>query len=136
MTLFSALLKLSGLSTREAAAFFHVRPDTVKSWSAGRNPAPPGVFDQIYTLIDEQETAAGEGVKIWEKAGQAPTVECGVASDDHEAQGLGWPSVGAQMAMYARMAEMLARECEIILSPRGATFSTAAAADVHDEGNE
>ena len=133
MTLFSSILKLSGLSIREAAEFLEVRPDTVKSWSAGRNPVPAGVMDQLHDLLEMQEKAAGEAVKLWEEKGSTGQIEFGYAADDHEAQSLGWPSVGAQMAACARLWEMVHGECEIILSPRGSSMATAAAADEQEK---
>ena len=133
MTLFSAILKLSGLSIREAAAFLSVRPDTVKSWSAGRNPVPAGVMDQMHGLLGKQEKAAGEGLALWEEKGCPAQMEFGGATDDHEARSLGWPSVGAQMAAFSRLWEMVHGECDIILSPRGSTMATAAAADEQEK---
>lgn len=129
MTLFSVLLKLSGLSLKEASDFFDVRIDTVKSWSAGRNGVPGGVLGQLHDLLEKQEKAAGEAVNLWNNQGEHESLECGVASDDYEAQQLGWPSVGAQMAMYGRLWEMLHGECELSLVPRGSTIGTAAPAN-------
>lgn len=43
-TTFKNALSLTGLSQREAALFFDVREDTVKSWCAGRNNPPQGVW--------------------------------------------------------------------------------------------
>lgn len=133
MTLFSSILKLSGLSIREAADFLSVRPDTVKSWSAGRNPVPSGVMDQMHNLLAKQEQAASEIIDLWNEQGRAQQIEVGYASDNYEAQSLGWPSVGAQMAAYARMWEMIHGECDIILSPKGSTIGTAAAEDAHSK---
>jgi len=58
MTPYALLLRLSGLSQREAAAFHDVRPDTVKSWSGGRNRAPGGAMDELRELIARQELSA------------------------------------------------------------------------------
>ena len=52
MTTFSTALQICGLSHKEAAEFFDVRLDTVKSWSAGRNPVPDGVWRMIASLYD------------------------------------------------------------------------------------
>lgn len=46
-TLFSAVLSRLGLSQSEAAELLGVRPDTVKSWAAGRRNVPPGVWDEL-----------------------------------------------------------------------------------------
>ena len=50
MTNFKTALQICGLSHREAATFLNVRPDTVHSWSNGRNPVPAGVLDQLSDL--------------------------------------------------------------------------------------
>jgi hypothetical protein len=46
-TLYAACLSRLGLSQSEAATLHDVRLDTVKSWSAGRNPAPQGAWDDL-----------------------------------------------------------------------------------------
>lgn len=99
MTTYNALINASGLSLREAAAFHNVRPDTVKSWSSGRNGVPDGAVDEIYDLVARQLRAAREGAKmikdIVARQGCHEDIELGLASDDYEAQGFGWPTVSA-----------------------------------------
>lgn len=46
-TLYAACLSRLGLSQSGAAALHSVRLDTVKSWSAGRNPVPPGAWADL-----------------------------------------------------------------------------------------
>lgn len=58
MTTFASALRLCGLSQQEAAAFFDVRLDTVKSWSANRNPVPDGVWQMLADLWRRIEDAA------------------------------------------------------------------------------
>lgn len=58
MTTFASAIRLCGLSQPEAAEFFGVRIDTVKSWSAGRNPVPAGVWDMLADLWRRIENAA------------------------------------------------------------------------------
>ena len=106
MTLFKIALSRLGLSQSEAAAFLKVSVNTVKSWSAGRNPVAPGAWDELFELSDRQEHAAQNMMDEWEEAGQPSDVELGLASDNHEAQSLGWPSVGAQLAVFARFWEL------------------------------
>lgn len=60
MTTFASALRLCGLSQSEAADFFGVRLDTVKSWSAGRNPIPNGVWQMLADLWRRIEDAADE----------------------------------------------------------------------------
>ena len=59
-TLYAACLSRLGLSQAAAAALHGVRLDTVKSWSAGRNPVPDGAWDDLRSLegeiVDRSET--------------------------------------------------------------------------------
>lgn len=129
MTLFALLIQRCGLSLSEAAAFLGVRLDTVKSWSSGRNPTPPGVTDELRALYEKIETAAENLLSIIEEADDEAEIELGYASDDKEARSLGWPCVGAQRAA---LGIAIARtDKDVILSPRGSTVATAAAADAH-----
>lgn len=61
-TLFSLLVQACGLSHREAAEILKVRPDTVKSWSAGRNRAPDGVLADLAALASRIEIAVSEAL--------------------------------------------------------------------------
>lgn len=65
-TVFSAALKLCGLSHNEAAEYLEVRPDTVHNWSVGRRAVPGGVWDQLAELFDdiyrESEDSAGRNL--------------------------------------------------------------------------
>lgn len=133
-TLFTGILNLCGLSHREAADFLNVRVDTVKSWSSGRNRVAPGALEELWTLADRIERAAVEAERVFRQqwSGRETVIELGIAADDHEAQQLGWPCVGAQRAMAARLWYKLPREVEVVLVPRGSTPATAAAADAHD----
>ncbi len=67
MTLFALLRDRCGLSHREAAEFLGVRLDTVKSWSSGRNPCPPGVIEALRSLYRSMDRAASEAVKLHKK---------------------------------------------------------------------
>ncbi|MDP9195226.1 MAG: hypothetical protein M3O22_00380 [Pseudomonadota bacterium] len=132
-TVFQILLQSCGLSHREAAEFLDVRPDTIKSWSSGRRAVPEGAVNQILTLLKAQAKAAQETVRVIQRNPYAETIELGYASDDAEAQGLGWFCVGAQMGALRKVLELLMPE-EIVrvkLVPRGSTPGTAAAADQH-----
>lgn len=128
-TAFALLLDRCGLSHREAAVLLEVRPDTVKSWSAGRNRPPAGVLADLRRLYAAIERAAAEAVAQIALAPADAEIELGLASDDAEAQGLGWPCVGAQAAMLGIVAARCGRPVRIV--PRGSTLATAAAADAH-----
>ncbi|MBW7837990.1 MAG: hypothetical protein H3C28_15290 [Sphingomonadales bacterium] len=132
MTFFSAILTGLGLSHRESAAFFNVRLDTVRSWSAGRNPVPAGVWAQAHALAVQQERAAREVLAAWQEAGESDEIVLGLASDDYDAQSLGWPCRGAQMAAFRRLWEKLPPQVRLKVIPRGSDLSTAAAIEAHE----
>ncbi|NBC37381.1 hypothetical protein GTZ99_12550 [Novosphingobium sp. FSY-8] len=71
-TLYAACLSRLGLSQAEAATLHGVRLDTVKSWSAGRNPVPQGAWDQLRqaeaAIIERAETIR----EAWELNGSPP----------------------------------------------------------------
>lgn len=117
-TLFSALLQGLGLSQREAAAFLEVRPDTVRSWSAGRRAVPDDAWRSLRGLADKQAETALEAYDLWEAQGEPEQVEFLIAANDAEAQERGWPCVGAQMAAARRLFEYLPDDVEILLSAR------------------
>ncbi len=77
-TLYAACLARLGLSQFEAARLHDVRLDTVKSWSSGRSPPPPDVFDDLRG-IESQIVDASEALReVW---ADAATIEI----DDSEA---------------------------------------------------
>jgi hypothetical protein len=131
ITAFALLCDRCGLSHREAADFLRVRIDTVKSWSAGRNPTPAGALEELRGLWWQIQAAAAEDVAIIERQPQPPVeIELGLASDDHEARALGWPCVGAHAAVLGTVVAGVAAPVRIV--PRGSTPATAAAAEVRD----
>lgn len=130
MTLFSQLLAACGLSQTEAAAFLGVRIDSLKSWSSGRREAPAGVWGALWDLAEKQQKAAENGFDAWDEVGQPDQLEFGLASDDAEAKSLGWPCVGAHLAVVRRLFELIPPDAATIrVVPRGSTPATAAAAD-------
>jgi hypothetical protein len=129
-TLYSILIDRCGLSHREAAEFHKVRPDTIKSWSAGRNRAPDGAIAELRALYRKIENAAGQMLTLLDSGPEDADLEIGIAADDHEARLLGWPCVGAQLASIGIAAARIDRPIRLV--PRGATAATAAAADIHD----
>lgn len=105
MTPIALIIQACGLSHREAAEFLDVRIDTVKSWSAGRNPTPEGAIDSLRDLHKKIERAAAEQIALIEdlalKHGSPDIVDLALSSDDTGARRRGWPCVGAQAAAYA-----------------------------------
>jgi len=136
-TIFSLLCQVCGLSHRESADLFDVRIDTVKSWSAGRNGTPDAVLGELVNLADAIDAAADEAVREIEaqsgaRGGEPEVIEIGLASDDHEAQSLGLPCVGAHRTLIAlTVARGIAEGYAFDVVPRGSTSLTAGAADAH-----
>jgi len=132
MTLFALLIDRCGLFIEEAARFLGVRSDTAKSWSSGRREPSPEVIEELRSLYARQRRAAEEAIGKIEAMGDPPdAIELGLASDDAEAQSLGWPARGAHAAVLGMVAGRLkGRPVRIV--PRGSTPATAAAADVHE----
>lgn len=58
MTPTSALLAASGLSHREAAAFFGVSKDTIRSWSCGRLKTPQTATEALIKIVQDNLAAA------------------------------------------------------------------------------
>ncbi len=134
MTPYSILCAHAGLSHREASDFHKVRPDTIRSWSSGRNRAPQGAIDELIDLINRQEQLAEAALlrihALAAENGAPEFVELGYPADDYEAQSIGWPCVGAWRAMAARV---LAKSTHPVrLVPRGSTPATAAAIDARE----
>ncbi len=111
-TAYALILNRCGLSHTAAAAYLDVRPDTVSSWSSGRNAAPPGVWEQLRALYHQIDRAAAEAVQ---SIGWGPDViELGLASTDEEARSLGWPCVGAHAAVLGLVAARCHHPCVIV----------------------
>lgn len=74
-TLYAACLARLGLSQSEAASLHGVRLDTIKSWSAGRNPAPDFVWVDLRkreaAIIDRSEAIR----EAWEDAGEIREID-------------------------------------------------------------
>ncbi|MCA3392429.1 MAG: hypothetical protein INF47_09445 [Roseomonas sp.] len=130
MTPYRVLLSRVGLSLADAATLHDVRLDTVKSWCAGRNPAPGGVIAELRALYARQRRAADEAVAVAAQAPPGAVVELGYAVDDAEALSIGWPCASAQHASLGMVVARL--DGPVRLLPRGTTPATAAAADAHD----
>ncbi|MDA8230132.1 MAG: hypothetical protein M0006_02215 [Magnetospirillum sp.] len=138
-TPYALLVHLCGLSLREAADFHGVRLDTVKSWSAGRHPVPAGAIVELRGLVRAIDRAAAETLALVaeqrergdaDKPGsEPPVVYLGLASDDAEAQSLGWPCAGARAAVLARVVAGLPGDTAVRIVPRGSFAATAAALD-------
>lgn len=80
-TLYAACLSRLGLSHTEAAAIHGVRIDTIKSWSAGRNAVPDGVWADLRgyeaKIVDRSEAIR----EAWEDAGEVRDIEATAADE-------------------------------------------------------
>ncbi len=120
----------------EAAEFLDVRPDTAQSWWLGRRTCPNSVIDELIALSERQDVTAQEAASVVkaavERQGLPEDIELGLASDDHEAQSLGWPCAGAHAAVLRKTIKALPPDLASLVRivPRGSTVATAAA-EIH-----
>jgi hypothetical protein len=124
-TTIALLIDRCGLSDRGAADLLMVRIDTIKSWSNGRRIAHPDAIAALRALYRRLEVAANEALQIITDHPSDAIVELGLASDDYEAQQLGWPCVDVHAAVLGLVAARTDRQVRIV--PRGSTSATAAA---------
>lgn len=103
MTTFACALQICGLSQKEAADYFDVRIDTVKSWSAGRNAVPAGVWDMLAGLWRRIEDAADDASLT--DAIDSPMARLNVDADDADGLPGGGPAVAGAMALLFRLAD-------------------------------
>lgn len=124
-------LDACGLTQRDAAKLLNVRRDSVEKAARGKDQTPPGWLAVLRELNDKQQHAADEALAIISDMPEDTIVEFGISSDDHEAQSLGWPCVGAHRTV-ARILWETGVNLDIV--PRGSTLATAAAIDAHEGG--
>lgn len=117
MTPYGALLAHCGLSLREAAEFHGIRPDTVRSWSSGRNRTPPGVLAQLRDLAGIISAKATRLIEMLEAVASGGEIAIGYPVNDHEARALGLPCVGAWRAMIGQVLAVVDRPIKMV--PRG-----------------
>jgi len=133
MTPFSMLLHAGGFPPREAARILEVREDTVRQWIKGRREPPIDALIAMATYVAHQVSVADEVIEQVVQDTQ-DSVELGIATDDAEAQSLGWPSALAQHRVIGRItAELIIEGIEVTVVPRGSTAISASAADAHDK---
>ena len=128
MTPFGLLLQISGLSQREAAHFLSASPSSIDKMVRGARSCPAGIITEMRGLIERQEVAADEALRLIENQPQLE-IEIGYPVDDYEAQALGWPCIGAWRGMAARIVANV--DVPVTLVPCGSTPGTAQAADAH-----
>ncbi len=129
-SVFKLISQDCGLTMTEAASFLDVRPDTAKSWWMGRRICPDTVIDELLALSVRQDVAAQESAIVIQNAaeqrGAPEDIELGIASDDHEAQSLGWPGAGAHAAVLRKTVKLLPPDLAVLVRivPRGQPAGT------------
>jgi hypothetical protein len=123
-TAYKLLMQRCGLSQAEAAEFHEVGLDTVKSWCAGRNPAPAAVLAELRQLHLAISLAATRLAEKALKRLRGGTVELGIIDDDRAALGLGFPCVGAHEAALG-LALALLGDVAVVFRPQGRGVLTA-----------
>lgn len=103
MTTFASVIRLCGLSQREAADFLGVRLDTVTAWSSGRRPVPPGVWDMLADLWRRIEDAADNASA--DPAINDPRALHNLEADDPDGLPGGAPEAAGAMALLIWLAE-------------------------------
>ncbi len=64
MSAFKSAIGVCGLSQTEAADFFQVSLDTVKSWCSGRSNPPLGVWQMLASLFEQVQEAADAAADV------------------------------------------------------------------------
>jgi hypothetical protein len=136
-SIFKLAAQSCGLTMGEATAFLNVREGTARAWWLGNRTCPESVVEELIDLRVQQDGAAQETlnelVQLFAKNKIPDEIEIGIASDDHEAQSIGWPCIGAHAAVIRLLMEKLPKEIakKIKIVPRGTTSATAAASEAH-----
>ncbi len=124
--LYAAMLTLSGLSEKEAAALHDVEVRTVKTWNDGRSKPTAKAMQDIKDVIVAQEQLAMYSLNritgLVEKQGAPKVVDLGYPVHKAEAEALGLPTLSACMAMVARVAAMIPYEVNLV--PQGEATGT------------
>ncbi len=137
---YRCLLASSGMDTFEASTFHGIEEDAIMMWVAGDEEPEEEAVEKLADLVCRMVVAVGEALDHlldqMEESDSAPAfIELGLASDDAEAEQLGWPCVRVHEMVLGMMAAQ-ASEIGIPVSivPRGSTAASAAAADAFEEG--
>ena len=101
MNEFKGLCLMAGLHISTAAQYLGVEYFMIKAWAEGRVDCLNSVFHNLMALIARQEGAIAriitKKISIYD--------EIGHPSSDHDAQKLGWPSLGVWLALEKRALE-------------------------------
>jgi DNA-binding transcriptional regulator YiaG len=123
-TAYKLLMQRCGLSQAEAAELHEVGLDTVKSWCAGRNPAPAAALAELRQLHLAISLAATRLAEKAIKRLRGGTIELGTVDDDRAALALGFPCVGAHEAALG-LALALMGDVTVVFRPHARGVLTA-----------
>ena len=108
-----------------------------RTWSTDKNATPKSVIDEMRALYASIEHAADDAVAAIrsriKEHGQPRRLEWGVAADEHEAQQLGLPCVGAHQALIGLITARL--DLPVTIVPRGSTVATASAEELRQQAD-
>lgn len=117
------LLHRCGLSQTDAAAFLRnsrtgepVESRLVRRWISGEYPVPDNHWQALLDLCTRQDRAAEEMLAlIRDQGGAGPRSELTLrmARTDEEAECLGWPCVGAHIAVIRRVVEWAPKKIKV-----------------------
>ena len=99
MSRFETSLGLCGLSRADAAQFFDVSPETVKSWCQGRRNVPNGVWQTLAALYDQIDEIAQHALDTFEGAEVDEALLQAMAKLE-QGDKLPKPALDAAVAMY------------------------------------
>lgn len=122
--MFSALLRLCGITPNAAAHYLGEHRRQVLAWVREQQEPPREVILKMCELCEAQEAEVDRIIEQWERAGQPAEITYLLPADDFAARRAGWPAVTAQMAAAAK-AQATLTEVSIV-------FATAAP----EEGEE
>lgn len=71
-TLYAACLSRLGLSHADAARLHDARPDTIKSWAAGRRSVPDEVWSELRAYEAQIVDRSEQMREVWEEGGRPP----------------------------------------------------------------
>jgi len=120
---YNLLREACGISQAEAAEFHGTRLDSVKSWCSDRRTAPQGVINDLQKLAREIQSAGVRYTALLKQISKGDVYFIGLPSDERDARGCGFPSIGAQMRAIAVSISLLPEHSEIrmVKRVRGAT---------------
>ena len=138
---YQCIVASTGMNVADAAVFHEVSSDLIVEWVEGSEDPPDEAMDDISQLVCRMAESVAEVLdhvldKAEEHGGYPDVLELGLASDNAEAQTLGWPNANAHRTVIGMTAaQMAALGIKVSVVPRGSTVTSAAAADAYDRGD-